>query len=85
MGDIAKNVGEFTHGGFWILEWGILNVHRNILFDFSKLVTSHRRMERIQKYYRHIIDGHQKPSKASEKPIEVEDVPVDEPKVRTNF
>ena len=56
----------------------------NISFDFSKLVTSHRRMERIQKYYRHIIDGHQKPSKASEKPIEVEDVPVDEPKVRKN-
>ena len=27
MGDIAKNMGEFAHGGFWILEWGILNVH----------------------------------------------------------
>ena len=27
MGDIAKNMGEFAHWGFWILEWGILNVH----------------------------------------------------------
>ena len=28
MGDIAKNVVEFQHGGYWIIEWGILNVHR---------------------------------------------------------
>ena len=28
MGGIANNVGEFQHGGYWILEWGILNVHR---------------------------------------------------------
>ena len=27
MGDIAKNVGEFRHGGLKILEWEILNVH----------------------------------------------------------
>ena len=27
MRDIAKNVGEFQHGGYWILELGILNVH----------------------------------------------------------
>ena len=29
MGEIAKNMGEFAHGRFWILEWGILNVHPN--------------------------------------------------------
>ena len=33
MWDIAKNVGEFAHGGFWILEWGILNVHPVMLFN----------------------------------------------------
>ena len=27
MGDVAKNVGEFAHEEFWILELGILNVH----------------------------------------------------------
>ena len=28
MGDFAKNVRDFQHGGFWILKWGILNVHQ---------------------------------------------------------
>ena len=38
MGDIAKNVGEFAHGGYLILEWGILNVHRlGAIFNHSSL------------------------------------------------
>ena len=28
MGDFANNMGDFPHGGFWILKLGILNVHQ---------------------------------------------------------
>ena len=37
MGGIAENVGVFAHGGFWFLEWGILNDHL-IFYSVTTLI-----------------------------------------------
>ena len=39
MEDFAKNFGDFNHGGFWILKFGILNFHQMLPFSHKTYIS----------------------------------------------